>query len=75
MTLVLTAALAVLCLQCVVVGGACEKEADLNFDSCDLKHLNDDVLTVSRLCHGEPSAFSTCISSEANHHFILLQEL
>ena len=41
-------------LQCTtlfcVVGGACEKEADLNFDSCDLKHLSDDVLTVSSLC-------------------------
>lgn len=47
----LTVALVVLIfLQCNilrVVGGACEKEADLNFESCDLKHLNDDVLTVS----------------------------
>ena len=47
----LTVALVVLIfLQCnilCVVSGACEKEADLNFESCDLKHLNDDVLTVS----------------------------
>ena len=75
MTLVLTVALAVLCLQCTLfcaVGGACEKEADLNFHSCDLKHLNDDVLTVSGLWPGgAPSVFCPKISSEVNHHLIL----
>jgi len=29
------------------VRGACEVEADLDFESCDLKHLTDSALAVS----------------------------
>lgn len=63
----LTVALVVLIfLQCnilCVVGDACEKEADLNFESCDLKHLNDDILTVSTSSILISLCISLCLKS------------
>ena len=36
-----------LCNLFYAVSGVCETESDLDFETCDLKHLSDEVLTVS----------------------------
>ena len=45
--IVLLATLLLLSNLFYAVSGVCETESDLDFETCDLKHLSDEVLTVS----------------------------